>query len=93
MSNCFRKGGGDKIFFLRFLVVTKQVYSYVNVLYGEILHIYMELHALVTTCTFIPNSEKESSKFQSCRKGTQKHKLVRIENCQMHIENLKRAQK
>ena len=42
----------------------------------------MTPYALVTTYTFMPNTEKDSNKFQSCRKGKQKHKYaLKIVKC------------
>ena len=73
MSNCFRKGG-QNIFFC--VSSCDKTSFQLCERFGTEKFPNMELYALVPTCTFMPNSEKGSSKFQSCRKGTQKHKYA-----------------
>ena len=54
-------GGGGQNYFLKFLVVTKQVYNYVKISpKSNFMHYNMYSHVC----------EKDSSKFQSYRKGT-----------------------
>ena len=57
---CFCKEGGGQNYFLKFLVVTKQVYNYVKISPKSNFMHYMYSHVC----------EKNSSKFQSYRKGT-----------------------
>ena len=76
MSNCFRKGGGQNIFYVsscdktslqlceRFGTQKFPIYiSYRTLCTSDYMYIYAKFR-------------KDSSKFQSCRKGTQKHKYA-----------------
>ena len=66
MSNCFCKEGVGQNYFLKFLVVTKQIYNYVKISPKSNLMHYMYSHVC-------KKKKKNSSKFQSYRKGIISH--------------------